>query len=62
VADTREKINTYKVFTGKSEGKRQFGRNSPRLQDNIKMYLQAIGGEGQVCIDLVQDREKWRPL
>jgi len=40
VAHMRERRNAYKVLVGKPEGKRALGR--PR-EDNIKMYLQAVG-------------------
>jgi hypothetical protein len=39
VARFREKINTYRVLVGKSEGKRPSGRPRLRKEDNIKRIL-----------------------
>jgi len=46
---------------GKPEGKRQLGRNRSRWEDNIKMYLQKVGGGGD-WMELVQVRDRWRAL
>jgi hypothetical protein len=35
-------------LVGKPEGKRPLGRPRRRWEDNIKMYLQAVGGSGAV--------------
>ena len=37
-----DRIGAYRVFVGKYEGKRQFGRSRRRCEDNIKMHLQEI--------------------
>ena len=34
----------YRVLVGKPEGKRPMGRPRRRLEDNIKMDLQGMGG------------------
>jgi hypothetical protein len=47
---------------GKPEGKRPLGRPRRRWVDNIKMDLREIGLGGMNCIDLSQDRERWRAL
>jgi hypothetical protein len=54
----------YRVLVGKSEGKRPLGRPRRRWEDNIKMDLQEVGGGGGRgdCIELAQDRDKWRAL
>ena len=47
---------------GKREGKRPFERPRRRWEDNIKMNLQEIEYDGLDCIDLAQDRDRWRAL
>jgi hypothetical protein len=38
-----ERRGIYKVFVGKPEGKRPFGRSRRRREDNIKINLQGVG-------------------
>jgi hypothetical protein len=52
----------YRVLVGKPEGKRPLGRRKHKWEDNIKMYLQAVGCEGMDWIELVQDRDRWQAL
>jgi len=40
VARREDKINSYRVFVGKSEGKRPLQKPSHRWEDTIKMDLQ----------------------
>jgi len=47
---------------GKPERHRSFGRSRRRWEDNIKMGLQEVGCEGVDCIELAQDRDRWRAL
>ena len=47
---------------GKPEGKIPLGRPRSRWEDNIKMDLQEVGCGGMDCIELVQDRDRWRAL
>jgi hypothetical protein len=52
----------YRVFLGKSEGKRPLGRPRSRWEDNIKMDVQEVECEGMDWIELTQDRDRWRVL
>ena len=58
----RETRGVYRVVVGKPEVKRPPGRPKNRWEDNIKMDLQDVGCGGMDCIDLAQDRERWRAL
>ena len=51
----------HSVLVGKTEGKRPLGRPRRRWEDNIKMYLQEVGGGGD-WMELAQDRDRWRAL
>jgi len=53
VARLGEKRNTYKVLTGKPEGKTLLKRLKCRWEDNIKIGCVIVD-----CIDLVQGRNK----
>jgi hypothetical protein len=55
-----EKRNAYRILVGKPEGKRPLGRPRLRWEDNIRMDLREIGGDGMDWIDLAQDRDQWR--
>jgi hypothetical protein len=45
---------------GKPEGKRPLGIHRLRWKDNIKMDLQEVGCGVMDCIELAQDRNRWR--
>ena len=51
----------HRVLVGKPEGKR-LGRPRRRWEDNIKMDLQEMGGSCGACMELAQDRDRWRAL
>ena len=52
----------HRVLVGKSEWKRQLGRQRRRWEDNIKMDLQEVGGGRGDWMELAQDRDGWRSL
>ena len=52
----------HRVLVGKPEGKRPLGRPRRRWEDNIKMDFQEVGGGRGDCIELAQDRDRWRAL
>ena len=47
---------------GKPEGTRPLRRPRRRWEDYIKMDLQAVGCGDMDCIELAQDRDRWRAL
>ena len=62
VARMVNRIGIYRVFVRKPEGNRPLGRHRHRWEDNIKMDLQEVVWVGMDCIDLAQDRNRWRTL
>jgi hypothetical protein len=62
VARTGEERGVHMVLVGKPEGKRPLGRPRRRWEDNIKMYLQKVGGGRGDWMELAQDRDGWRAL
>ena len=61
VARMGERRGVYRVLVGKPEGKGPLGRPRRRWNDII-MGLQEVGYGGMDWIELVQDRDRWRPL
>jgi len=53
----RERRGVYRVFVGKTEGKKAPGRPRRRGKDNIKMDVHD-GVRDMDCINLTQDRER----
>jgi len=49
--------DVHRVLVGKPEGKGPLGRSRRRWDDNIKMDLREVGGNGD-WMDLVQDRDR----
>jgi hypothetical protein len=52
----------YKVLVRKPEGKRPLERPRRRWEDGIRMDLREIGLGGEDCIQLAQDRDRWRAV
>jgi len=61
VARMGEGRGVHRVLVGKSEGKRPLGRPRRRWEDNIKMDLRKVGGDGD-WMELAQDRDRLRAL
>ena len=57
-----ERGGVYRVLVGKPEGRRPLGRPRRRWEDNIKMDPQEVGCGGMECIELAQDRYRWRAV
>ena len=57
-----ERRGVYRVLVGKPEGKRPLGRPRRRWDDNIKMDFQEVECGNVDCIELAQDRDRWRAL
>jgi hypothetical protein len=51
-----------RLLVGKPEGNRPLGRPRRRWMDNIRMDLGEIGWGDVDCIDLAQDRNRWRAV
>jgi hypothetical protein len=48
----------HRVLVGKLEGKRPLGRPGHRMEHNIKMDLQEVGGGCGEWMELVQDSDR----
>jgi hypothetical protein len=62
VARMGEDRGVHRVLVGKPKGKRPLGRPRRRLEDNIKMDLQEVGGGRRDWMELAQDRDRWQAL
>jgi hypothetical protein len=57
-----EEIKVYKVFVGKSGGKRLLGRLRRRSENGIITFLWETGWGGVKWIQLAQDTDRWLVL
>ena len=62
MARMEEGRGVHKVLVGKPERKKPLGRPRHRWEDNIKLDLQEVGRGCGDWMELVQDRDRWRPL
>ena len=62
MAGMGEGRDVHRFLVGKPKGKRPLGRPRRRLEDNIKMDLQKVGGGCGDWMELAQVRERWRAL
>ena len=62
VALMGKRRDVYWVLVRKREGKRPLWTPRRRWEDNIKMNLQEAGCGGMDCIELAEDRDRWRAL
>jgi hypothetical protein len=62
VARKGEVRGGYRVLVGKPEGKRPLGRPRRRWEENIKLDIREVGCGDMDCIELAQDRDRWRAL
>jgi len=53
----RMRRGVHRVLVGKPEGKRPVWRPKRRWEDNVKKYLQELGGGGD-WMELAQDRDR----
>jgi hypothetical protein len=57
-----QKLNAYRNFVGKPQGKGPLERPTRKWEDIIKMDVRGIGWGGLYWINLAQDRDAWRVL
>ena len=59
VASMGDRRGAYKALVERPEERRSLGRRKRRLEDDTKMDLSEVK-RGVDCIDLYQDRGRWR--
>jgi hypothetical protein len=62
IARIGEKLNAYRILTGKPEGKRPLGRSRRRWEHNTKICFWEIGWGGMEWAHLAQDGDRWKAL
>jgi hypothetical protein len=58
----KERRGVYRVWVGKPEGNRPFGRPRHRGADNTNIDLKEVRFEVMNWIELAQDRDRWWAL
>ena len=59
VARMGARVDAYKAFMGRTEGKRPLTTPRFRCEDDIKMDLQEVEWGGMDWMDLAQGRDRW---
>ena len=62
VARMEDGRTAFKIVTGKSTGKRPFGKPRRRWEDHIRIDLEEININAGNWVDSTQDRDYWRAL
>jgi hypothetical protein len=57
-----EERKVYRLLMGKPEGKRPLGKSRRSWEDGIRMDLSEIAWGSVHCIQLAQDRDRWRAI
>jgi hypothetical protein len=62
VAQMGKNRDAYRLLVGKPEGKRSLRRPRRTWLDNIRIDVVEVGWGDVTCINLAQDRDRWKDL